>query len=192
MSIVKQGIAKFNGADIDRGDIPLARMDEVMEALLNSIYYGWNILNATALQLFNVSTEEQSPHGIFFKPDGTKMYVIGTDGVDVNEYDLSTPWNVTTAVALQLFDVSTEEATPQGIFFKPDGTKMYIVGDTGDEVNEYDLGTPWDVTTAVALQLFDVSTEEITPTGVFFKPDGTKMYIVGFAGVDVNEYDLIP
>jgi len=139
---------------------------------------------------FSVAAQEATPTGIFFKPDGTKMYVIGYTGDDVNEYDLSTAWDVTSASYLQNFSVAAQEATPTGIFFKPDGTKMYVIGFTGDDVNEYDLSTAWDVSTASYLQNFSVSAQETTPTGIFFKPDGTKMYVLGFSGQDVNEYDL--
>ncbi len=139
---------------------------------------------------FSVSAQETNPTGIFFKPDGTKMYVIGTTGDDVNEYDLSTAWDVSTASYLQNFSVAAQETAPQGVFFKPDGTKMYVIGNTGDDVNEYDLSTAWDVTSASYLQNFSVAAQETVPTGIFFKPDGTKMYIIGQAGDDVNEYDL--
>jgi DNA-binding beta-propeller fold protein YncE len=150
----------------------------------------WDITTASYLQNFSVGTQEVGPSGIFFKPDGTKMYVIGTVGDDVNEYDLGTAWDITTASYLQNFSVGTQELGPSGIFFKPDGTKMYVIGTVGDDVNEYDLSTAWDVTTSSYLQNFSVAAQEITPTGVFFKPDGTKMFVIGATGDNVNEYDL--
>jgi hypothetical protein len=72
----------------------------------------------------------------------------------VNEYDLSTAWDITTASYLQNFSVAAQETNPQDLFFKPDGTKMYVIGSSGDDVNEYDLSTAWDVTTASYLQNF--------------------------------------
>ena len=44
--------------------------------------------------------------------------------------------------------VSDEEALPRGITFNNDGSKMYIVGWDGDDVNEYNLSTNFDVSTA--------------------------------------------
>jgi len=150
----------------------------------------WDITTASYLQNFSVAAQEAVPSGIFFKPDGTKMYVIGQSGQDVNEYDLSTAWDITSASYLQNFSVAAQEAVPGGIFFKPDGTKMYVIGSSGDDVNEYDLSTAWDVSTASYLQNFSVAAQETVPTGIFFKPDGTKMYVLGYTGDDVNEYDL--
>jgi DNA-binding beta-propeller fold protein YncE len=152
--------------------------------------FAWNISSAAFHQNFSVAAQDLVPQDIFFKPDGTKMYVVGAAGQDINEYDLSTAWDVSTASFLQLFDVSAEELYPTGIFFKPDGTKMYVIGQDGDEVNEYDLSTAWDISTATFLQLFSVAAQEVVPQGLFFKPDGLKMYVVGSVGDDVNEYDL--
>ena len=161
--------------------------DDVNEYDLST---AWDVTSASYLQNFSVAAQDTSPQGIFFKPDGTKMYVIGAAGDDVNEYDLSTAWDITTASYLQNFSVSAQESSPTGIFFKPDGTKMYVLGYTGDDVNEYDLSTAWDISTASYLQNFSVAAQEIFPAGIFFKPDGTKMYVVGTSGDDVNEYDL--
>jgi hypothetical protein len=56
---------------------------------------------------------------------------------------------------------------------------MYVIGSSGDDVNEYDLSTAWDISTASYLQNFSVGAQETTPSGIFFKPDGTKMYVIG-------------
>ena len=150
----------------------------------------WDVSTASFLQAFSVVAQENVPTGLFFKTDGTKMYVIGQTGDVVNEYDLGTAWDVSTASFLQTYNGTASETLPTAIFFKPDGTKMYVMGTTGDAVREYDLSTAWNVSTASFLQTFSVSAQESAPSGLFFKPDGTKMYVMGSAGDDVNEYDL--
>ena len=151
---------------------------------------GWNVSTAVFLQDFSFAAQEANPQGLFFNPDGLKMYVIGFSGADVNEYNLSTAWDVSTAVFNQSFSVVDEEFLPTSVFFKPDGLKMYIIGISGDDVNEYNLSTAWNVSTAVFLQRFSIATQETNPQGLFFKPDGTKMYIIGDTGDDVTEYNL--
>lgn len=139
---------------------------------------------------FSVATQETNPQGISFKTDGTKMYVLGSTSDNVNEYSLSTAWDVSTASYVQNFSVGTQESFPTDLFFKPDGTKMYVAGANGDDINEYNLSTAWDVSTASFLQNFSVSTEDTDPVGLFFKSDGIKMYVVGESGQDINEYTL--
>ena len=151
----------------------------------------WGASTAVYLQNFSVASQEIYPEGIFFKPDGTKMYVTGQNGDDVNEYNLSTAWDISTSVYSQSFSVASQQTLPTGIFFKPDGTKMYVIGSQGnDDVTEYDLSTAWDISTASFNQNFSVAAQETNPEDVFFKPDGTKMYVMGIIGDDVNEYDL--
>jgi sugar lactone lactonase YvrE len=150
----------------------------------------WNVSTASFLRLFSVSGQETSPQSLFFKPDGTAMYVMGAIGDDINQYTLSTAWDISTASFLQLFSIAGQETNPTGLFFSPDGTKMYVTGSVGDDVNQYALSTAWDVTTASFVQLFSVAAQEDVPQGVFFKPDGLIMYIVGSTGDDVNQYTL--
>jgi len=66
---------------------------------------------------------------------------------------------------------------------------MFVVGDVGDDINEYDC-TAFDVSTCVvdAGLPFDVSGEDTLPDDVAFSADGTKMFVVGQVGQSVYEY----
>jgi hypothetical protein len=139
---------------------------------------------------FSVQNEDASPTDLFFKSDGTKMYVLGTDGDDVNEYSLSSAWNITTASYVQNFSVSAKETGPTGLFFSSDGSRMFIVGSASDNVHHYALSSAWDISTASFVRSFSVNAQDTSPQALFFKPDGTKMYVVGGTGDDVNEYSL--
>jgi sugar lactone lactonase YvrE len=171
--------------------------DQVHEYDLST---AWDVATASFQQSFSVGSQEAIPSDIFFRndggsEDGKKMYIVGYSGDKVYEYDLTTAWDISTASYSQNFSVSAQEATPKGLFFKNDGAKMYIVGATGDDVNEYDLSTAWDISTASYNQNFSVSAQETNPTGIFFRNDGSsndgkQMYICGDSGNDVGEYSL--
>jgi DNA-binding beta-propeller fold protein YncE len=119
------------------------------------------------------------------------MYVVGTGSDSVLEYDLSTAWNISTASYVQSFSVSSQDGLPNDIFFRSDGVKMYIIGDVSNSVHEYDLSVAWDISTASYLQQKLVNGNgEVVPTGIFFKPDGTKMYVSGTTNGLIEEYDL--
>lgn len=140
---------------------------------------------------FSVATEEITPTGLFFSPDGYNMYVAGDDGNDINRYTLSTPWVVSSATYLENFSVSSQDASPQGVFFREDGLKFYVVGATNDTVYQYSMSSPWDLSTAsYDSKSFSISLQESVPGGVFFKPDGTKMFVVGSNADAVFEYTL--
>lgn len=141
-------------------------------------------------KVFSVAAQETSPTDLYISDDGTKLYIIGISGVGVDEYTLSTPWDIETATHVQFFSVSAREVGPYGIYFKPDGTKMYTAGSSGDTIDEYDLSTAWDISTAIYLQEISVNAQNSTPFGVFFSPDGTHMYMIGQTGAEVNQYLL--
>lgn len=163
----------------------------------DKVYYhplstAWDISSAssTPSQSFSVSSQEAIPSGIFFKPDGTEMYMTGPVSDNVNQYGLSTAWDLSTASFSQSFSVASQEGSSNGVFFKPDGTSMYIIGSVADKVHQYSLSTAWDISTSSFVQDFSVSAQDGTPTSVFFSPDGTRMYTSGAANDRVYQYSV--
>ncbi|MBF0453623.1 MAG: beta-propeller fold lactonase family protein [Magnetococcales bacterium] len=153
----------------------------------------WDVSTASYdSKSYSVSTQETTPRGVFFKDDGTKMYVIGTLNDSVYQYTLSTAWDVSTAsYDSKSYSVSTQETTPYNIYIKSDGTKFYVVGNGTDSVYQYSLSTAWDISTAsYDSKSKSIATEDSVPTGIFFKSDGTKMFIGGLTGDSVIQYTL--
>ena len=150
----------------------------------------WDVTTATHTRLLSIVGKETDPTDVTFKEDGTEMYVLGEDGDDVNQYTLSTAWDISSATFTRLFSVATQETAPTGIDFKPDGTEMYVCGKTGDDVNQYTLSTAWDISTATFTRLFSVATQDAIPNGVKFSSDGLGMFMVGQATDAVYHYTL--
>ena len=151
----------------------------------------WNVATASYESIsFSVATQELLPYGLFFKPDGLSMYVVGDSNESLHQYTLSTAWNVSTATFLQTLSLATEDVFPQDISFTNDGARMFVLGGAGYDVNVYDLTTPWDISTASSVGTFSIAAQETTPTGLYIKPDGTKMYVVGTANDTVFQYTV--
>ena len=74
------------------------------------------------------------------------------------------------------FSISSQESNPSSLTFNNDGTKMFVLGFTGDDVNEYTLSTGFDVSTASFVDSFSVSGQENLPRGLAFNNNGTKCY----------------
>jgi hypothetical protein len=148
---------------------------------------GWNYSGLSK----SIAAEEGTPNGIFISPDGLNMYVNGSTGDDVNQYTLSTAWNVSTATYVRLFSTAAQDSSPQDVFFKPDGLTMFVMGGTNDTVFQYTLSSAFDISTAsYASKSFSVTTQEATPTGLWFKTDGTVMYVIGNTNDTVFQYTL--
>ncbi|KYG74989.1 gliding motility-associated-like protein [Roseivirga ehrenbergii] len=145
---------------------------------------------------FSVAAQESEPRAIAFNLDGTKLYVMGSSGDDINEYNLSVAYDVTSSVYAgdaERFSVALEETNPRSFAFNNDGSKMFVIGTIGDDVNEYNLSTAFDISTAVFAgnaQRFSVAAQETYPTSLTFNHDGTKMYVAGSDNDAVNEYIL--
>ena len=136
-------------------------------------------IDFSARKTFNVSGQETTPRGIYVSPNGTKMYIVGSSGDGVDEYTLSTPYDPTSATATHFFATGSQDISPTDLFFKDDGTKMFVLGDWNDEVYEYHLSTAWDLSTASYDSNYDLGTNTniMSPRGLYFSPDGTKMLI---------------
>ena len=149
-----------------------------------------DLSSASFVDSFSVSGQEISPRGLAFNTDGTKMFVLGATGDDVNEYALSTGFDVSTSVFTDAFSISGQDDSPWGLAFNNDGTKMYVTGLTGVDVNEYTLSTGFDVSTASYSQNYSLSAQTATPRGLSFNTDGTKMFIADYSASAVDEYAL--
>ena len=151
---------------------------------------GWNISTATLLQSVSVPSVISGPSSLFFKPDGLAIYLCDTDFLKVVEFSLSTPWDISSLTSVYSLDVSNKEGNLRQVFFKPDGSVMYITGSASDSVHSYTLSTAWDISTALYWKPYSLSAQNSFPNGIFFKPDGTKMYTVNYLAHDMDEYTL--
>jgi hypothetical protein len=138
----------------------------------------------------DISGKDTNPQAVQFNDDGTSLYFVGTQNDIVYQYDMSSAYDLSTASdASKSFSVTNQEASPQGLFFKPDGTKFYIVGTTNDTVYQYSLSTAFDMSTASYDSIsFDVSSQAVVPLAVIFNGDGSSMYIVDNTTDSIYQY----
>ena len=141
---------------------------------------------------FSVASQETSPQSLAFNDDGTKMYVTGFATDAVYQYSLSTAYDVSTASYDSVsLDVSSQDTAPQKILWNPSGTKLYMLGYSSDKISQYNLTTAYDLSTAsFSVSSPSFATETTVPTGMAFKPDGTKLFVGGFSPAKVFQYSL--
>ena len=147
-------------------------------------------------------------NGIAFNPDGTKMFVSAGnasssphdagDGDDfINEYNLPTPFDISTAVyagdSARCDLTGTIRGNIGDMVFSSDGLKIFTVtrgtnGTNRDLVYRYDLTAPYDVSTCVYVANVNPDTTAIQDgwrygslgvnknhvQGIEINPDGTK------------------
>jgi 6-phosphogluconolactonase (cycloisomerase 2 family) len=83
-------------------------------------------------------------------------------------------WDLSGAIYIGSFDTSGVTTSPQSIFVSEDGTRLYFTDTGNDDLWQYSMSTPHDMTT---LSLVRVRTSwRNNSRGIIFSPDGTKMF----------------
>ena len=141
-----------------------------------------------------VGGEEGSPESMMFNNDGTRLYVTGLSGDDINQYDLAVPYDISSAVFNSIaLDISANETAPTSMFFNDDGSRLYILGFSGfdERINWYDLSVAYDVSTAVWNSVaLAVAPQEGIPTSMVLSSDGTRLYVTGYGDLNISQYNL--
>ena len=161
--------------------------DEINEYTLST---AWDVSTASFVDSFSTQSEDGDTRDVKFNQDGTKMFVLGKSNDRVCEYTLSTGFDVSSTVTFIDCKSVSPVGEPEELEFSPDGTKMFVLDNTGNDVNEFKLTTGFDISTASYVQTLIVDVEENTPTGLAFTYGGTKMFITGWERDTVIEYTL--
>lgn len=137
----------------------------------------------TPWSLVGVSTTATSSFGVtgassvFFKPDGSVMYILDTANKLVYQHPLTGSAFDITQRGTQVIKILPIETAVSYVRFKPDGTKMYLYGETNDQIHQYNLSTPWDIATAsydaIVGKVFATS---VTSGGSAFKSEGDYVF----------------
>ena len=139
-----------------------------------------------------------SPVGLTFSPSGRRMYIIGQSTEKVYQYNLTTAFDVSTAVyTSKEFYIGNTSTTGPGdltstdVKFHPEGHTMYIIGSARDTIWQYSLSTAWNITTATyASKSKSVSAQDSAPQSIEFGDNGTKMYMLGSTNDRIFQYTL--
>jgi hypothetical protein len=137
---------------------------------------------------FDVSPNMSDPKAIWFKPNGTFMYVCGTNDTNIHTYSLSTVWDITSAV----HSTSNALMKSTGMHLTSDGFNLYLLGFTSSNnyfVRHYLLDKAFKFSTVTVVAEYGVMEEAVSaPQGLRFSSDGSKMYVCD--STDIHQYAL--
>ena len=135
------------------------------------------------------NADGQNPRAVALSEDGTVLFVYYRNAVNpdaVFRWPLSTAWDVTTKGARTSLaaDFSND---PRGLWFKPDGTQLFLMDGIDATVYQYNLPTPWSFVGATQTDSFALTT---SGTDLAFSDDGTKMYVANTVNERIDQYNL--
>jgi hypothetical protein len=162
--------------------------------------YGFN---STATRIYD----------IFVHPDGTTFYYLmgGSNVITLYQGSISSAWDIGSAGGNLTFNTASLTINPNlvssfsltgyfsGITFNSTGTKLYAISKSyGGTIFQYNLGTPWQISTATFDRFLVVGQYkgEITgsPQGIIMLPDGETMICAdldSFTG-KLYDYSVLP
>lgn len=124
-------------------------------------------------------------HGVSMFSAGRTRFALDVHGNILIGYAMD---DISKARTAGNFDAtSTTGDSRGGVTFNAEGTKMYVLSD--DDIYQFSLSTPWDVTTAS----YDTVTAALTGNDRHsprFNPDGTTLLVIDDANNRVEEYTL--
>jgi len=150
-------------------------------SLISAATVGWNLAN---LNEGTFISGPALPNFIHLQPDGSRFLAANISGGDgLREYSMSTN-----------YDLSTVNGTPSaslGVFFQVYAITVNPAGTRGwtsqfndkDNIRQFDMTTPFDITTATNWDLFRCYIDGNAPADasiedLFFSNDGTKLYLL--------------
>jgi hypothetical protein len=133
----------------------------------------------------HTGTEFVNDNGIWFKPDGTEMYVLNTGdsgGIEhyVDQFSMETAWDVANITHTA---TSTYGLAFNGLTMSHDGLRIFGCGDASllSNISESVLTTAWDLSTAgvsVSRSVLYDSHSNFRTYDIKFNDDGTKAFIL--------------
>ena len=131
------------------------------------------------------------PYAIRWNNNGTKLFMVNIGTDRIVEYSVENAYDITSGTITENTSYATTsyESSPTDVAFNSDGTKMFTVGNGGDEINEWSLSVGFDLTSTIT-HLNSQSLGSANPTALDFSPDGTKFVYVDYDTDEVKYYTL--
>ena len=149
-----------------------------------SLSKAFDISTLSYVANLNVSGEGNDPETIEFNEDGTKMFVYFGAIDDIIGYNLSTAWDITSAL-VNGKDLNLS-AGSYSFSLNYDGSKLYVINKGINEIDEYDLGTDWDLSTASLNHTLSSYTDDNAKISY----DGTKLISINSSLRLMYDWDL--
>ncbi len=137
----------------------------------------------------SVSSQTTTMYDGYVRNDGLKLYVVGYQPDNVDEYDLSTAYDLGTASHNQSFDISAKSVVTSGLHFSSDGYAFVVYDNSGGDCHKYNLTTAWDISTA-AFHSSSGGFGLSTGGGIWFDDDWSYLYIIEETDDEVNRVVL--
>ncbi|MBW6479166.1 MAG: hypothetical protein K0B37_07035 [Bacteroidales bacterium] len=99
----------------------------------------WDVASGTLSYTLDISDIQKEVRGVEFLREGRVMMLMDTGRDEILHFNLTEPWNISTAFFSDTFDVSNETNQGRGLSFSSDETIMYVTGRDEERIFQYEL-----------------------------------------------------
>lgn len=147
-----------------------------------------NVSTAEYSDYLDLSDYVERGHGIFFKPDGSQLFIDDRNKALIHQFELTQNWNISEYSSYKTLDISDYQQAVRAVTFHPDGEIMYLLDTQLKEIQHFDLSTPWQIEGAVFKENKSIAISN--PRSFTWNSNGTKAYIMNTDNGVILEYTI--
>jgi hypothetical protein len=104
-------------------------------------------LSSSADATLNLSTPDIDPSGFTFGDGGSRLYITGNQGLEVNQYNMASVYDIDNATFETSLDIPFASARVDDVAINADGGQLFVLSD--GEIRTYSLPTAYELSGAV-------------------------------------------
>jgi len=105
------------------------------------------------------------------------MYVVGDSDLEATVRQFNVSADLQSLVMDKYFNIPAGQGDGAlGMYFRDNGTRVWLQDPSDDEFHQYTLSTPWDISTATSHSSASYGTSGGNHQGMWIAPSGTKLY----------------
>jgi sugar lactone lactonase YvrE len=106
------------------------------------------------------------------------------------EYELKTPWDITTARAIGYKSLRPHVVRGHDIDFAPDGTRLYVDDRGLGKVVQFDLQPAWNIESATFSGALNMVKLQKAMRGIQFSPSGKRLFVLDTWLKQIFEFEV--
>ena len=131
---------------------------------------------STARFLRNSDELSDSTGYFAFNLNGSRLFVSLNDGL-IGQYDMPAPFDISDLTFAGSLDVSENDSFLYDIFFDADGHNLFVTGGDGEQIYQYLLSAPFELS-GTASHVASFEFQEGIPVSAVFGNDGIRMVVL--------------
>ncbi len=146
----------------------------------------------TPIKRYSVSSIDNNTRAVRFRKNGRTMYFVGNQNKRIYQKHLDTSYDLNSVkVETDYYNFSSISNEIRDLFFKDDGTALYVLDETNKRIRQFSLSTPWDITTATLVYSLDISSQGSSNYGgIFIGKNGTRLYLSNLDNNTIYQFNF--